>query len=85
VRKERVTLEHDAEIASLGSEVGYSALVDENVAGRRLDEARDHHQQRGLAGPRRPEKRQELAARYVEGDIIDRCHRSVGLPKPDEA
>ena len=56
-----------------------SRVVDEDVARRGLDEARDDHQERGLARAGRAEQRQELAARHVERHAVDGGDAAVVL------
>ncbi|MDT4870363.1 hypothetical protein FQZ97_1054370 [compost metagenome] len=59
--KQGVVLEHQADVALVHRRVRLVAAVDEQAALRRQDQPADDLQQRGLAGARRPEKRQELA------------------------
>src|SRR6185437_9838814 len=61
VGKEREILEDRRGRASLGRQVVDALAADQDVAGRRLLEAGDHAQRRGLAAAGRPEERDELA------------------------
>src|SRR5690606_24572966 len=45
----------------------------------RPDEARQNHQERGLARTRGPEQGQELAASNVEVDVVQGMETAVGL------
>src|SRR6266498_1117272 len=49
VRKERIGLEDDAETAQVGGQPRHVLAVDENASRRRLHEARDQIERRGLA------------------------------------
>ena len=54
-----------------------SRVAELQAAVVRPDEAGEHHQQRGLAGARRAEQRQEFAAADVEVDVVERGDRAV--------
>ena len=66
VREERVVLEHDADVAAVRRHAVDALAVERDGAVRRRLEAGEHHQRRRLAGARRAEQRQELAAGDVE-------------------
>ena len=84
MREQGVTLKDHAEVAALRRQMGDHALVDEDVAGRRLDEPGDRHEDRRLAGPRRAQQREEIAAPDREGDVVDGAHPTVVLAEtPD--
>lgn len=61
MRKQGVVLENEADVALVYRRFRLIAAVDEQAALRWQDQPADHLQQGGLAGARRPEKRQELA------------------------
>ena len=69
-RKEREVLEHHVDRALVGRDVGHRAALDADVARGRVEEARDHPHDRGLAAARGAEDRKERPARHVEGDVI---------------
>src|SRR6266550_3850509 len=59
---------------------GIEAVELERAAGR-AQQGREHFDGRGLPGAVGTEKREDLAASYVEGDVVDRRH----FPKrPDD-
>ena len=71
VAEERVVLEHEAD-AAVADVLRRGILVVEQDGPRVGDlEARDDPQQRRLAGARRPDQRDELPARHVEGDVVE--------------
>ncbi|MOA58369.1 hypothetical protein D3C78_1827600 [compost metagenome] len=85
-------LEDQADVALVHRRVRLIAAVDEQAALRRQDQPADHLQQCGLAGARRPEKRQELAGldrdvRWFQsnggavalGQSVDEKFRASGL------
>src|SRR6266700_2254059 len=57
VRKQRVALEHHADLALVRRDVCDVALAETDGSRIRRFEARDHHQQRGLARPRGSKER----------------------------
>ena len=79
VRKQRVGLEHHADIALVRRHVGDRALVEQDVAGIGSDEAGDQIERGGLARSARAQQRHECAGRHVERDAVDRLHRTERL------
>ena len=79
VREQRVALEHQPEIALLRRQAGDIAPIEQDRALVRMHEAGNRHQQRRLAGPGRPQQRQELARRYRERDGVRREMRAVAV------
>ena len=74
-------LEHEADMALAGAARQRVLAVERHLAGVRPVEAGDDPQQRGLARPRRPEQRQQLAV----GDLqIDAVERGEGAEPLDE-
>jgi len=80
VRKQRVVLEHHADVALVRRHpVDDFTGQPDLAAGRRL-EARQHHQAGRLARTRRAEQRQELAATNIEVQVTnDQIDAVVGL------
>ena len=72
VGKQRVGLEHDAEVARGRRQVRHVAPADLDHALVLRVEARDRAQQRGLAAAGRPEEADELALVDVERDVLQR-------------
>ena len=71
VREERVGLEHHVDGTIVGRHAGHVLPVDQDAArGRRL-EAREHAQERRLAGARAAEQAEQLALVDVERDVVD--------------
>jgi hypothetical protein len=60
VREERVLLEDGVHVALVGRHPGHVHTLEQDATRRRLLEAGDHLQQRGLAATGRPEQREEL-------------------------
>ena len=79
VREQRVVLEHGVDVALVGRARGDVAAVEQHAAARRALEAGDHAQAGRLARARRPEQREELAARDVEVDAVDGDERAEVL------
>jgi hypothetical protein len=77
MREQRVVLEHEADAALVGGQARHVLSAKHDAAGIGRLEARDHAQRRGLAASRRPEQRQELARRHVEGDVTRRVHLTL--------
>lgn len=80
VRKQRIVLEHHADVAAVGRHpVDDLAVEADLAAGGRL-EAGEHHQAGGLARTGRPEQGEELAAANVEIQVPhDEGFAVVGL------
>src|SRR5262245_35148303 len=79
VRKERVALEDGIDGAQVRWRPGDLALADDDPAGVRSLEARDHPESRRLSAAGRAEQREELAAPDLERDIVHRGHVVEGL------
>ena len=79
VRKNRVVLEHDSDIALLGRTVDDVVAVDQDLPLVRRDEASDHPQGRGFAAARWAEEGEELAGRDLEADPRHRDGAAVGF------
>ena len=71
VREERVALEDGVGGALEGGQPGDVGAVEQDAAGARLLEARDHPQRGGLAAAARAEQREELAALDIECQLAD--------------
>ena len=85
VREERVVLEHRVDVAQvrrLPRHVGATQL-DRAFVGK--FEPGDHPQQRGLAGARRSEHREELAVGNLEVDAVGGNDTAEALPDSREA
>ncbi|ORE91266.1 phenol hydroxylase [Aurantimonas sp. 22II-16-19i] len=79
VRVERVGLEDHRDVAVLRMHLAHRAAVDADVAAARLDQPGDDVEEGRLAAARRPEQDEELAARKVDVDALQRLHGAVGL------
>jgi hypothetical protein len=79
MREERIGLEDEADAPLLRLEVGDVAAGDQDAAGRRRHQPRHQRQDRRLAGPGRPEDRQELALGHADRQVADRMDRTVAL------
>src|SRR5580692_6930901 len=79
MRKQGVVLEHHADVAPIGRGVRHHRAADQDVARRRLLEAGDHHERRGLAGAGRAQEGDELAGLDIEAQIVDRAILVEGL------
>ena len=84
VRKQRIALEHHAEVALVRRQVLDRLAVQQDAAAGRRHEARDRHQHRGLARARRSEQRQELATRDAQRHVVQRRNGSIMLRDPVE-
>ena len=71
VREQRVVLEHGVDVPVVGARPRDVLPTQEDPARGRLLEAGDHPKARGLAGPGRPEHREELSLADVEVDPVD--------------
>ncbi len=82
VRPQRVGLEHHARVALVGRRVGDILAVEGDAPLGRVDEPRDHAQQRGLAAAGRPEQEEQLAG--LDGQV-DAVHGSGrGLARAED-
>ena len=85
VRKQRVVLEHDTDVAPEGRQVGDRAALQEDLAGRWWQETRDEAERGRLAAARGPEQRDELALLNREVDAGHGRRRTVVLLDSREA
>ena len=69
MRKQRVALEDEADVAPICGYARHVPLADQDFAAARLLKAGDHAQRRGLAAARGPKERQELARLNHQIDI----------------
>src|ERR1700691_5608202 len=74
VRKERVGLEDRIDVALIRWRPGDVLAAEEDLPARRLFEAADHAQRRGLAAARRSQQREELAGGEPEREGIEGNH-----------
>ena len=79
MREERIGLEDQAAIALPGRQGGDVALADGDLAGSRLDEARDHAQGRGLATTGGAEQDEEFTLGDVDAAIVDGGELAIDL------
>ncbi|MPL80520.1 hypothetical protein SDC9_26421 [bioreactor metagenome] len=84
VREERVGLEHHAEVAMLGGDIGHLPRAEQQPAAVDRLEARDAAQRRRLATARRPEQRDELALPDLEIDVFQNVQIAIELVDPVE-
>ena len=77
MREQRVVLEHHAEIPGMRRLIEDRASVEQDVPGRRLLEAREHHQGRGLARSGRTQERQEFSGLDRKVELLDGVGLSV--------
>src|SRR6266576_2334330 len=78
MRKQRIILEHEANVALVGGEPGDILAAEKNAPRRWLLESGNHSQRRGLAASRRSEQSEKLARLDLEVEIPDR--RYVAAP-----
>ncbi|MNI53487.1 hypothetical protein D3C73_1083220 [compost metagenome] len=71
MRKQRVVLEDEADIALVWWLVGNVVAVDGDLAFGDIQKAGDHAQRRGLAAAGRAEQAEQLALRHVDVEIVD--------------
>ncbi|MCY1409972.1 hypothetical protein D9M71_253320 [compost metagenome] len=71
VREQGVVLEHHADVAFVRRHVIDGPPVQQDFAGSRGFETRQHHQAGGLARTRRPQQGQELAFANVQVEVFD--------------
>ena len=81
MREQRVVLEHHADVALRGIELGDVGLIDQDPSLIRGLEARDDLQQRRLAGPAGAENGDELAGGNAEADVRERRHLAEALAR----
>src|SRR5262245_20661527 len=88
VRPQRVALEDHRHVAPLGGQRarrrGDDPVAYPDLAGGRLDEARDQAQRRSLAAAGRPEQAYEAAVLDGERDVVDDCEIAVALGEPPQ-
>src|SRR4249919_1136853 len=70
--EERVALEDGVDRSAMWRDVRDVRTVQEHLAVRRPFESGDHAQRRGLAAAARTQEREELAARNLQIDAVDR-------------
>src|SRR6266496_486220 len=69
MREQRIVLEHEADVATVGGQAGDVFAVEANAPGVGLLEAGDHPQRRRFAAAGRSEQRQELAGMHVDAHV----------------
>ena len=84
VRKQRVALEHHAEVAVARLQIVDHASVDADFARARILEAGDHAQRGGLAAAGRSDEDDEFAVLDGEVQILHRVHRAERFVEIDE-
>ena len=84
VREERVGLEHRVDVALVGAGRRDVGVADEDLAGGRRLEPRDHPQRRRLAAARGAEQREERALRDRQVEGVDGGELTERLGQPDE-
>jgi hypothetical protein len=82
-RKQRRRLRHEADPLLFPRHVG-AGSVDRDAPGRRLVEAADETEQRGLAAPARAEDGDDLARAHREVDAGERLDRTEVLAHPGQ-
>ena len=85
VREERVLLEDHVHGPAIRWNPGHVVPFQDDAAGVRQLEARDHPKRRRLAAPARPEQREELALTDLERHVVNRSMRAEALADADEA
>ena len=85
VRKQRVVLEHDADVPPERRQAFDMLALEPDLASRRREESGDQAQRRRLAATGRSEQRDELAFVDVKIDAGDSDDRRVMLLDADEA
>ena len=85
VRKQRIVLEDGVDVALERRRLAHVRPVEQDSAGTRQLEAGDHPQGRRLAGPGRPEHREELAVADLEVDSGHGLDRAEALAQPFQA
>ena len=71
MREQRIGLEHHVDGPAIGRRAGKVLAVEDDFARRRLLEARQHAQQRGLAAAGGAEQREEFAVVDIEREVVD--------------
>ena len=84
VREERVVLEDRVDVALVRRDTGDRLSGEQDLALRRLLEAGDHAQRRGLAAAGRAEEAVELAAGDVQVHVVDGGHGPEPLRDVDD-
>ena len=86
VRPQRVALEDHRHVALLGRQRArrrrHHAVADRDLARRRLDEARDQPQRRGLAAARGPEQADQQPVLDAQRHVVDDGQIAVALGQP---
>src|SRR5215831_4867821 len=84
VREERIVLEDDADVAEMRQHVVHHLVSQHHLSTARRQEAGDALEQGGLAAAGGPQQSDELAARDVEADAVDRRHWAIASRHLDE-
>jgi hypothetical protein len=79
VREQRIVLEHHADVAPIGRQLGHRGAVQGDRPGVGLLQAGNHHQGRRLARARGAEQREKFAGAQPQVEIVDSHHRIVSL------
>ena len=79
VRKQRVRLEHHVDRPLVRRHFGHVHIVDQDAAGARARESRQHAQQRRLAASRGAHQGEHLALVDAQIDAVDRGEGAEGL------
>ena len=79
VRIQGIILEHQADAALFGGQLGHVVLAKEYLARRRLLQAADHIQRGALAAAGGAQQADQLAIRNFKIEVIDRDHLVRGL------
>jgi len=84
VRKQRVVLKHDADVALVRGQEGDVAVAEMDRARRGLDEAAEQAEKCRLPGSGWPQQRDEFTRRDLKRNIVERADRAVALARrPD--
>jgi hypothetical protein len=81
---EGVALEDHADAAVLRVEMIHAPIAEDDRAGRRPVDPRDHEQRRGLPAARWSEERDELARPHLEVELLHRSDGAEALREPLE-
>ena len=74
-------LEHESDVAFLHRKARDVVVAEDHLAAVGKLEAGDEAQERGLAGPRRPEQRQQFSRTDIEADVAQHVRRVEDLGK----
>src|SRR5262249_46726672 len=84
VGEQGIGLKHHADVALLRRPADHRFAAHEDLATRRLLEARHEHERRGLARAAWPEQRNELSLADLERHVVDGDGAAIGLRHADE-